>query len=348
MFPSLIAQTPLLVTPREAKLTMATPTITIIGSLNYDVVTTAERIPSAGETIAALDFATHNGGKGSNQALACARLRPSSDAATVRMVGCVGNDTFGVKIKQALCYAGVSVDLVKTKLETVTGVATILVEAATGQNRILVFPGANALIETDDVLNACENTDTLVLQNEIPVSIVAKAIEKIAGFSSQDKKTPLVVYNPSPIDESFPKELYKHVSCLVLNSTEARAIVSDEHVRALLTNDDDAEQALVAIKPIAQHLSLPRYIVITLGAAGCVYYDTKAATDPVHVPAKKPLNPIIDTTGAGDTFLGALTSQLTCSSTLEAAINVASAASSIGITRKGAGDSIPVYSELSL
>lgn len=326
---------------------MSTPTITVIGSLNYDVVTTADRIPNAGETISALGFATHNGGKGSNQALACARLRTSRESANVRIIGCVGDDTFGEKIKEALSEAGVEVGLVKTKTEAPTGVATILVEAATGQNRILVYPGANALIESEDILQAIEGTDSVVLQNEIPVAKVAQAMEKVAQLPKD--KTPLVVYNPSPIDPSFPTRLYRHVSCLVLNSTEARAIIPDASVRGLLTQDDNAEQALAAIKLIAQSLSLPKYIVITLGAAGCVYYDaTKPDQEPVHVPARKPSNPIIDTTGAGDTFLGALTSHLTEGSEIESSIKVALAASSIAITRQGAGDGIPVFSELSL
>lgn len=331
---------------------LSPPVITVIGSLNYDVVTTYSRLPEAGETILARDFATHNGGKGSNQALACGRLRGSRFSSTasdpiVRMVGCVGADAFGEQVKTALKESGVSVDLVKTCQGSPTGVATILVDAHSGQNRILVFPGANQLIDTADVVSASKLTSTLVLQNEIPVSKVTAAITAAITPTPYSPEPPLIVYNPSPIDKSFSNKLYSYVTCLVLNSTEAKAIVPDRAVRALLTVDDDADQALAAIKPIADTLKLPRYIVITLGAAGCVYYNASNPDKaPVHVPAKKPVNPIVDTTGAGDTFLGALTVQLTQGSSLEQAVDVALSASAIAITRKGAGDSIPYFHEL--
>lgn len=340
-----------------------TRTITVIGSLNYDVVTTSDRLPGPGETIAAKGFETHNGGKGANQALACARLRDTTTVTEggvsqvqVRIVGCVGADPFGDRLKSALNEAGVDTALVKTAPEgTPTGVATILVDAQTAQNRILVYPGANACVSRDDVVKACEGNgvnegDALVLQNEIPVDQVTAAIRTVAAEAqSQTKPPPLIVYNPSPLEPNFPQDLYQHISCLVLNSSEARAIVADESVRALLTNDDDADQALNAIVPISESLKLPRYIVITLGPAGCVYYDAaKPDQKPVHVPAKKPAAPIIDTTGAGDTFLGGLTAHLTHGRSLSEAVDIALAASSIAITRKGAGDGIPLFSELDL
>lgn len=366
-----------------------TRTITVIGSLNYDVVTTSDRLPGPGETIAAKGFETHNGGKGANQALACARLRDTAaglarragegkveevSKVRVRMVGCVGSDPFGDRLKADLNDAGVDTALVKTAPQgTPTGVATILVDERTGQNRILVYPGANGCVSTQDVVAVCKGTgpagtaesddrfgtgtgngvgegDALVLQNEIPVEQVTAAIRTVvASMQSKHSKPPLIVYNPSPLEPNFPQDLYRHISCLVLNSTEARAIVADEAVRALLTNDDDASQALNAIVPISESLKLPRYVVITLGPAGCVYYDAAAPDQkPVHVPAKKPPAPIIDTTGAGDTFLGGLAAHLTHGRSLRAAVDIALAASSIAITRKGAGDGIPFFAELDL
>lgn len=326
--------------------------ITIVGSLNYDVVTTVSRIPLAGETIAAIDFATHNGGKGANQATACGRLRPSSSTLSVQMVGCIGNDSFGQNLLKSLSAANVNVSPIKTIQNMSTGVATILVEQKSGQNRIMVYPGANCSVTKEIVFNAIFDssknsftTSTIVLQNEIPVTLVQQIITDIANFKDNGKNTPFIVYNPSPIDPSFDSSLYKYIDCLVVNSSEAKAIVP-ENVGKLITKDDDAQQALSAAKPIYDSLNLPSYLIITLGAAGCVYYDSKS--EPTHVPAVKPTAPVIDTTGAGDTFLGALTVQLTEQKTLAHAVNVALAASAIAITRKGASDSIPTFDELHL
>jgi ribokinase len=329
---------------------MTTKNITVIGSLNYDVVTTSSRIPQAGETITATNFETHNGGKGSNQALACAKLRADRAATAVRLVGCVGADTFGDNIKAFLTQNGVNVGSVRTVGGGIsTGVATILVDAASGQNRILVYPGANAAITETDITQALSSSsggDVVVLQNEIPIKLVEHAIRTASASNST------IVYNPSPINSDFDISLYHHVSCLLVNSIEAAAIVAHEpELAQLITRDDDAEQALAAIGPIAQYLGLPRHIIITLGAQGCVYLDNSAgaaANQPVHIPAKKPANPIIDTTGAGDTFLGGITAQLAEGNDLSHAVNVALSASAIAITRNGAGDSIPDYSELAL
>ncbi|KAF5095685.1 hypothetical protein D0Z00_003039 [Geotrichum galactomycetum] len=328
---------------------MATKNITVIGSLNYDVVTTSSRIPQAGETIAATNFETHNGGKGSNQALACAKLRANGTATAVRLVGCVGADTFGDNIKAFLTQNGVDVGSVRTVGGGVsTGVATILVDAASGQNRILVYPGANGAITEMDITDALSSSsgDVVVLQNEIPIKLVEHAIRAASTTDST------IVYNPSPINPDFDITLYRHVSCLLVNSIEAAAIVAHEPELAnLITRDDDPDQALAAIGPIARYLGLPRHIIITLGAQGCVYLDNSpgaTANQPVHVSAKKPTNPIIDTTGAGDTFLGGITAQLAEGNDLSHAVNVALSASAIAITRNGAGDSIPDYSELVL
>lgn len=330
--------------------------ITVVGSLNYDVVTTVIRMPNAGETIAATGFATHNGGKGANQALACARLRSSPSSVSVQMVGCVGNDTFGKKLLDALSEAGVNVSTVRTDQDKGTGVATILVEEKTGQNRIMVYPGANSSVKKEDVLKAIYDSDsqsftssTIVFQNEIPVSVVQQAIGYIGSCRDKGQSTPFIVYNPSPIDDTFDTKLYQYIDCLIVNSGEARAIVP-ESVGKMLVDDDNAKQALDAAESIHKVLNLPRYLVITLGAEGCVYYDSHDTNNnkPTHLPAIKPSNPVIDTTGAGDTFLGALSSQLTEKKSISEAIKVSLAASSIAITRKGAGDSIPVYKELEL
>lgn len=337
------------------------PTITVVGSLNYDVVTTYDRLPSAGETIPARNFETHNGGKGANQALACSRLRTVSGASapvSVKMVGCVGDDSFGESLKLSLIKSDVDVSKVKTldkSTDIGTGVATILVDGNTGQNRILVYPGANSRVTKEDVIGAVVDTatntftaDTLVLQNEIPVNLVQDIITTVVKAEQSSARRPFIVYNPSPIDPSFETSLYRYIDCLIVNSTEAKAIVPHS-VGQLLVDDDNAEQALAAAVPISKSLDLPKHLIITLGAAGCVFVDgDDSVPEAKHLAAVKPPGPVIDTTGAGDTFLGAITTQLTEGKTLKQALLVALTASSIAITRMGAGDSIPEYRELNL
>lgn len=336
------------------------PTITVVGSLNYDLVTINDRFPEAGETISAQQFETHCGGKGSNQALACCRLRSTDSIGNIKikMIGCVGPDSFGEELKSALEEAGADISAIMTipsEKGIQTGVATILVDSTNGQNRILVYPGANACLTEEQVLDQLIDknndttpfkTDAVVLQNEIPVSIVRKVIQTLQDVAVSSKTTkPFIMYNPSPIDASFGTDLYQYVDCLIVNSTEAKAIVPEE-VSKILTDDDNAEQALQAAEPIAKTLNLPKYLVITLGAAGCVYYINKQNGKPIHLPACKPPKPVIDTTGAGDTFLGGLTAQLTEGKTIEEALAVALKASSIAVTRKGAGSGIPLFKEL--
>lgn len=306
-------------------------TITILGSLNYDLVTTAVTIPGPGETLAASSFTEHNGGKGANQALSCSLLRADESALTVKMIGCVGDDVFGEKLTGFLKSKGVDVSEVKIIKGERTGVATILVDG-NGQNRILVYDGANAKVEVEE---GRVESDVVVLQNEIPISVVEKVIES----SSNDQ---LVVYNPSPVNTKFDSKLYSKVTCLIVNSVEAGAILGEK-----FSKEDDPTEALDKIESIARTLDLPKYLLITLGAEGVVYFDNSGSgSKPVHVSSFKPVKPIVDTTGAGDTFLGAVTTQLADGNHIEDAIKFAVRASSIAITRPGAGDSIPTYLEV--
>lgn len=155
--------------------------IAVIGSLNVDLVTRVPRVPAAGETLIGHGFDTGHGGKGANQAVACARLsRTAAQAAAapssstndveVRMVGAVGDDTFGGAFLEALRRDGLDVERVRVVAGEKTGVAVIVVEEATGENRIMVSPGANYRVEPRSLLEA--DTTLAVFQLEIPMETV--------------------------------------------------------------------------------------------------------------------------------------------------------------------------------
>ena len=155
------------------------PTISVVGSLNVDLVARVPRVPSAGETLTASGFETGHGGKGANQAIACARLSRSARQAPkdddgsvhVRMIGAVGDDQFGREFRDALQKDGIDVEGVKVVESDKTGVAFILVEDATGENRIIVSPGANYKVDERPLLG--ENTTLAVFQLEIPIEVVS-------------------------------------------------------------------------------------------------------------------------------------------------------------------------------
>ena len=155
------------------------PIISVVGSLNVDLVARVPHAPSAGETLTASGFETGHGGKGANQAVACARLSRSARKAPrddpqnvdVRMIGAVGNDHFGSELREALQRDGIDVEGVKVVGGEKTGVAGIVVEEATGENRIIVSPGANHKIDERPLLR--ENTTLAVFQLEIPLEVVS-------------------------------------------------------------------------------------------------------------------------------------------------------------------------------
>lgn len=155
------------------------PIISVVGSLNVDLVARVPRVPSAGETLTASGFETGHGGKGANQAVACARLSRSARQAhkdgsgnvAVRMIGAVGDDQFGIEFREALQRDGIDVEGVKVVKGEKTGVAVIIVEEATGENRIIVNPGANHKVDGRSLLG--ENTTLAVFQLEIPIEVVS-------------------------------------------------------------------------------------------------------------------------------------------------------------------------------
>lgn len=220
---------------------MATKRIAVIGSLNADLVTITPRIPIGGETLTASSFSTGPGGKGANQAVACSRLsRPNpysksattSDIIEVRMVGAVGKDEFGPMLLKSMEESCIDTDSINVVEGTPTGVAVIIVEEGSGENRIMLNPGANYSLRPEDFLHSKDLgsplPDLIVLQLEIPLNTVLQILKtsKEAGID--------VLLNPAPAVK-LPEEVYSAVTHLIVNESEA-AILSGRPI-------DDVEVA---------------------------------------------------------------------------------------------------------
>ena len=294
--------------------------IAVVGSLNMDVVLTLARAPEAGETVSADGLHYLPGGKGGNQAVACAR-----HGAQVTLFGCVGRDHHGHTLRQALLGDGVDVQQVSEQEGVPTGAAVIMVEA-NGQNRICVVPGANALLQlqAETVLNVLAQADFLVLQFETPAAVVEQALQAAKSSGC------LVVLNPSPVRQ-VPDAWWPLIHTLVVNEHEAAAFSG-----LTVDNREAAEQAARAMLQRGVH-----QVVVTLGAHGAV---ALAGNEVSYHPA--PVVPVVDTTAAGDTFLGAMVTRLAEGSSLAEAVPWGIRAASLCIGKAGAQPSIPTRAEV--
>ncbi|HEY7049448.1 MAG TPA: ribokinase [Jatrophihabitantaceae bacterium] len=275
--------------------------IAVLGSANMDLVVTVDRAPSLGETVTGSSFRTIPGGKGANQALAAARA-----GGDVRFLGAVGGDPYGEQIRVLLDEAGIDVSGLVTVAEP-TGTAHITVDA-TGANSIIVVPGANGTVHTltDAHRHAIADVDTLLLQLELPLSVV---VEATAFARAQGVTT---ILTPAPV-RPLPDDLIDNVDLLVPNEHEAAALGRPRH--DLLT---------------------------TLGEAGARY--DRPGADPLTVPAFKVS--AVDTTAAGDTFVGAFAVARDESADLAAALRWASAAAALSVQRFGASAAMPWREEI--
>lgn len=320
--------------------------ITIIGSLNYDLVTYTKRIPNAGETYAAKSFESHLGGKGLNEAIASARLSPSEEI-KVRMVGNVGTDSFGTELKAALVDANIDTTFIRT-IQGQSGVAVILVEEDSGENRILITSGANGELkpsnedyETYFPESKIQVAQYVIIQNEYPDTLNS------INWINSNRANINVAYNPSPFNSDYitPQLLLK-VDLLIVNEGEANDIAKT------LLNFDTRESSgdLNYFKRLAKQLFEKinskniQTVIITMGSQGCVYIGKEV--DEVQFTAAVTVDKVIDTTGAGDTFFGGVVLQLANGSSLRQAIEFATMASSIVVQSKGAVESIPFYKDV--
>jgi ribokinase len=286
--------------------------VTVVGSLNEDVVVTVDRLPGRGETVVGSAVTVSPGGKGANQAAAAGRLGPG-----VAMVGRVGEDPAGDRQRSALARAGVDVRLVRATPGELTGTATIPVEAAGGENLIVVVPGANAVLTPEDVdVPVVRQATVVLLQLESPLPTVLAAARAAGG---------LVVLNPAP-PQPLPADLLDLVDVLVPNEPELLR----------LTGAAAGERSPAELTALARDLGAGS-VVVTLGARG-------ALAVPVHgdavLQAPPPVRPV-DTTGAGDCFCGALAQALAREEPLTEAVRSAVAAAASSTTGPGARGALP-------
>jgi ribokinase len=288
----------------------------VLGSINQDFVLKVERRPEPGETVTNAELSTGNGGKGANQSAAAALL-----GASVTILGRVGDDEFGEPLVRALRDKGVDTGLVEGVRDVSTGAAFITV-TPDGENAITVAPGANRRLAPDDVAAAAEaigGASVFVAQMEIPVETVLRAVE----VAAERDVRPLV--NLAPTFE-VPRELLGKLDPLVVNEHEAAFLLGDRV--------EGVEGALSAAPGL---LSLgPRSAVITVGEAGAVFAQDRAVQ---HLAAPK--LDVVDTTGAGDAFVGALATRLARGDSLEDAVAYAVRAGAAAVTKEGAQGALP-------
>ncbi|EJN28433.1 ribokinase [Pseudomonas sp. GM80] len=295
--------------------------VVVIGSLNMDLVTRAPRLPVGGETLIGHSFATVSGGKGANQAVAAARL-----GAQVAMVGCVGNDDYGVQLRDALLAERIDCQAVSV-VEDSSGVALIVVDD-NSQNAIVIVAGANgamtpAVIDRfDAVLQAA---DVVICQLEIPDATVGHALKRARALG----KT--VILNPAPASRPLPADWFTAIDYLIPNESEASAL-SGLPVDSLKS----AEKA-------ASHLIAmgAGKVIITLGAQGSLFANGQGFE---HFPAPKVQ--AVDTTAAGDTFVGGFAAALAAGKSEAEAIRYGQIAAALSVTRAGAQPSIPTLSDV--
>ncbi|WP_053118988.1 ribokinase [Pseudomonas sp. P1.31] len=295
--------------------------VVVIGSLNMDLVTRAPRLPVGGETLIGHSFATVSGGKGANQAVAAARL-----GAQVAMVGCVGNDDYGVQLRDALLAEQIDCQAVSV-VEDSSGVALIVVDD-NSQNAIVIVAGANGAMtpavidQFDAVLQAAE---VVICQLEIPDATVGHALKRARALG----KT--VILNPAPASRPLPADWFTAIDYLIPNESEATAL-SGLPVDSL----ESAEKA-------ASHLIAmgAGKVIITLGAQGSLFANGQSFE---HFPAPKVK--AVDTTAAGDTFVGGFAAGLAAGKSETEAIRYGQIAAALSVTRAGAQPSIPTQSDV--
>lgn len=353
--------------------------LVVVGSLNYDLVTYTRIVPEGGETIHAEKFETHCGGKGLNEAIALSRLLPKerlynedSKISNVRMIGKVGDDIFGKELIEKLEINRVDTSLVKIENNSASGIATILVETETGENRILVTPGANGKLKftNEEIFNqlfpAMEKNQSqfILLQNEFPDPY------EVMKWLSENRPKFTIAYNPSPYDEENSiKKFLKYVDLLIVNDLEAKSLVSDLEKTELSNGDqeeearswsflENKENAKETCSKILQEMktSSIHMIVVTLGCKGACFgtFNKNNANETNTLEELifeyvKPLKVehVVDTTGAGDTFFGGLVSQLSINNKdYKRALKFATCASALAIQKNGASDSIPYYEDV--
>ena len=298
------------------------PNIVVVGSLNMDLVMRAPRLPNPGETVLGGSFDRFPGGKGANQAVAAARL-----GATVAMVGRVGDDPFGEALRDSLEENRVDHRAVLTDPKYDTGVGMVLVDYA-GSNSILVASGANMALTPADVESAewlIAGADVVVLQLEVPMETVERAADLARGHGA------LVVLNPAPAQPLSP-ELLNAVDLLIPNEDEATALTGKS-----VNSKEEARAAARALRDSGADT-----VILTMGGRGALLSDV-TGTD--LLPALNEVEPV-DTTAAGDAFVGGMAVALGEGMSLMDAVGWANIVGGLATLKPGAQPSLPTRDEV--
>lgn len=293
--------------------------IVVVGSINIDLVAKAERIPVTGETVQGTEFRTHPGGKGANQAVAVARL-----GYPVKMIGCLGDDVFGMQLREYLEKVGIDASAVKVS-EGSSGVAVIVVSPS-GDNAIVVTPGANGALRPADIdanLNVIREAGLVLTQLEIPLDTVEHLVSVCAR-----EGVPLML-DPAPALD-LPRSIIEQSRWFTPNETEAAFYAGNDPA------DSPAKIANALLK------KGPQAVVLKLGGRGVYLADRNGMHDqieafPVHA---------VDTTAAGDAFNGAFATALMLGKPSLEAARFGAAAAAVSVTRAGAQPSMPALIEV--
>jgi ribokinase len=298
-------------------------TVLILGSFVVDVAFRAARLPAWGETIMGSNFALGPGGKGSNQAVAAARA-----GAAVSFFSKVADDTFGQLARATWAAEGIDSTLTGAS-EVATGAAAILLDERSGENAIIVVPGACFTLtaaEVEAAISAIRAASVFLVQLELPLDTVVTGlrIARAAGVTT--------ILNPAPAPASLPDELIALADYFIPNETEA-AILTGLPVLSI----DQAERAADVLLGRGA-----RNVILTLGARGSLLRSAGVST---LIPAFN-AGPVVETTGAGDAFCGAFAAALASGQSAADAARFASAAAGISVTRAGTAPSMPHRAEI--
>lgn len=294
----------------------------ILGSVNYDCVAKAKRLPRKGETVKGTSFQTFTGGKGANQAVQLALL-----GADVTFVGKIGNDEFGSRLKESLQDNGVNVDYLKVDQSTNSGATNINIDEH-GNNMLLYVPGANERIlkqDVDEAIDAIKCADVFITQNEINIEMIEY------GLKTAKKYGVITVFNPAPAVE-LPKGMLEYVDFITPNETEA------EEYSGVLLKDNVESWNNAASWFINQGA---KRVIVTLGAKGSYFFD---GDNELYLSAYT-IDPI-DTTAAGDAYNGGFTYVIGNGRSIEQAMLMGSACGALAASCAGAQASLASYKEV--
>ncbi len=293
--------------------------VVVIGSLNMDLVIRTDKMPKIGETLNGSNFVTACGGKGANQAVAVSKLK--SD---VTMIGNVGRDEFGKRLIKTMTSYGVNVDCIK-QVDTSTGVAMIVV--ANTDNFIILDNGANYTLDEsaiESLEDEIKKHKIMILQLEVKLEVVKKSMEIAKRHGIK------VILNPAPAIK-LPNDLLSGVDILILNETEIETLLGKE-----MLSFEDYKNGVKELEEKGIES-----VILTLGSKGVIFNSrgTVCAKEAYRVNA-------VDTTSAGDSFIGGFVSKVLTGENIENSIEYAMAVAAVTVTRNGAMDSIPTREEV--